>query len=262
MTGMKNDRIQITFAEMSDEYKQFVEKFEPKKTTDDCYTPPNVYEAVKNHVCRLYGVREEQIVRPFWPGGDYQREPYGEDSVVVDNPPFSILAEIIAWYNAREIPFFLFAPYLTNFTSKDACCHVITPVKITYENGAKIDTSFVTNMDDRLVVGDLELFKALEDAEKENRAKEAKVMPKYIYPDEVLTAAMVGWIVTKGIPYELKKEDAFFIRKLDSQTQAKKGIYGGGFLLSEKAAAEKAAAEKWPLSQRERQIVEMLGGRR
>ena len=28
------------------EYKEFVEKFKPKKTTDDCYTPPNIYEAV------------------------------------------------------------------------------------------------------------------------------------------------------------------------------------------------------------------------
>ena len=29
------------------EYKGFVEKFKPKKTTDDCYTPLLIYEAVK-----------------------------------------------------------------------------------------------------------------------------------------------------------------------------------------------------------------------
>lgn len=28
------------------EYDAFVEKFTPKKTTDDCYTPPLVYDAV------------------------------------------------------------------------------------------------------------------------------------------------------------------------------------------------------------------------
>lgn len=28
-------------------YKEFVDKFKPKKTTDDCYTPQIVYEAVK-----------------------------------------------------------------------------------------------------------------------------------------------------------------------------------------------------------------------
>ena len=28
------------------DYDEFIEKFKPKKTTDDCYTPPLVYEAV------------------------------------------------------------------------------------------------------------------------------------------------------------------------------------------------------------------------
>ena len=28
---------QMTFADVDEEYKQFVEKFKPKKTTDDCY---------------------------------------------------------------------------------------------------------------------------------------------------------------------------------------------------------------------------------
>ena len=38
--------IQSTFDETSEDYKAFVEKFKPKKTTDDCYTPANIYEAV------------------------------------------------------------------------------------------------------------------------------------------------------------------------------------------------------------------------
>ena len=29
-----------------DDYDGFVEKFKPKKTTDDCYTPPAVYDYV------------------------------------------------------------------------------------------------------------------------------------------------------------------------------------------------------------------------
>ena len=28
-------------------YEQFVDKFKPKKTTDDCMTPPLVYDAVR-----------------------------------------------------------------------------------------------------------------------------------------------------------------------------------------------------------------------
>lgn len=34
--------------ESNAEYEAFVDKFKPKLTTDDCYTPPEVYEVVKN----------------------------------------------------------------------------------------------------------------------------------------------------------------------------------------------------------------------
>ena len=43
------DNVQMTLADESEEYAAFVEKFKPKKTTDDCYTPPAVYEAVLNY---------------------------------------------------------------------------------------------------------------------------------------------------------------------------------------------------------------------
>lgn len=31
-----------------EDYDGFVEKFKPKKTTDDCYTPPDVYDCVSD----------------------------------------------------------------------------------------------------------------------------------------------------------------------------------------------------------------------
>jgi len=37
--------IQQTFADASPEYAAFLDKFKPKKTTDDCYTPAPVYAA-------------------------------------------------------------------------------------------------------------------------------------------------------------------------------------------------------------------------
>lgn len=40
-----------------------------------------------------------------------------------------------------------------------------------------------------------------------------------------------------------------------------KSIFGNGFLLSEKAAAEKAAAERWQLSERKWAIVRSLGAK-
>ena len=79
----------------NEEYNQFLDKFEPKKTTDDCYTPDNIYNAVADWVAEEYGINREKFIRPFYPGGDYQNEEYADDCVVVDNPPFSIIAEII-----------------------------------------------------------------------------------------------------------------------------------------------------------------------
>lgn len=65
-------------------YEEFVEKFKPKLTTDDCMTPPQVYDAVRDWVCRKYGVIPEKIIRPFWPGGDYENFAYPNDCIVLD----------------------------------------------------------------------------------------------------------------------------------------------------------------------------------
>lgn len=50
-------------------YKQFVDKFKPKQTTDDCYTPGPVYNAVLKWAAKEYGFEPNRAVRPFWPGG-------------------------------------------------------------------------------------------------------------------------------------------------------------------------------------------------
>ena len=44
-------------------YEEFVEKFKPKKTTDDCYTPPEIYEAIKDWVCKCYNIDPENVIR-------------------------------------------------------------------------------------------------------------------------------------------------------------------------------------------------------
>ena len=56
----------------TEKYKAFVDKFKPKKTTDDCYTPPYIYDAVKDWAVKEYGLEGRPIVRPFYPGGDYE----------------------------------------------------------------------------------------------------------------------------------------------------------------------------------------------
>lgn len=53
--------------EKFENYDGFVEKFKPKKTTDDCYTPPNIYNAVTDWVANEYNLDKSEFVRPFYP---------------------------------------------------------------------------------------------------------------------------------------------------------------------------------------------------
>lgn len=258
-----------------DEYEAFVEKFKPKKTTDDCYTPENVYEAIADWACMEYGIRREDIVRPFYPGGDYERFDYPENCCVLDNPPFSILAEIIRFYNAHNIRFFLFSPTLTILHGDFDYCRLITDADITYENGANVNTSFVTNLEREYIVRSMpELRRIIIAENKKNLSKVKKELPKYVYHAEVLTASMVNKMSAAGVDYRLKAKDALHIENLDAQKKSGKKIFGGGLLLSSKAAAEKAAAEKaaaekavaekavvWELSEREREWIAMLDAR-
>ena len=239
--GCETSRLdqQITLADVDHHYQAFVDKFKPKKTTDDCYTPENIYNVVLNWVVKEYGIDPNNIVRPFWPGGDYMSEDYPEGCTVVDNPPFSIITEIVNNYNSAGIKYFLFAPYLTNFTAKKRTSHIITGSNITYENDADVPTAFLTNLDVYLLRSCPDLAKQIEETNKTNIARVRKQVPKYKYPDYVVTAADLGYLAKWGIDFRVMAEDCFFIRSLESQKAHGKVIFGSGFLLSESAAAEK-----------------------
>lgn len=251
--------------EKFNDYDGFVEKFKPKKTTDDCYTPPRIYNVIKEWACNEYGIDPDKVVMPFYPGGDYEHFDYSDGAVVVDNPPFSILAKIIDFYQERSIPFFLFAPSMTILSGRksEKANAVVVDSKIIYENGATVPTSFITSFGEYAARTAPELERAIAEVAKE--LKTTKSMPKYEYPNEVLTSSMLKYMSKHGIDFRVKRSDCCRVRELDSQKAVKKGIYGTGFLLSEKAAAEKAAAEKdnaivWELSDREREIIAGLGG--
>ena len=264
--------------ELSDddeEYQEFLKKFEAKKTTDDCYTPDNIYDAVRDWAVEKYEIGNAAIVRPFYPGGDYKSEKYPSGCVVIDNPPFSIISEICEWYVSKKIRFFLFAPTLTLLgIMRGAANYVACGCGVVYENGASVNTSFVTNMGDNKIVAAADLREILDDENKKNLKKLHRELPKYSYPDEVLTATMLCYMAAHGVSLEIGDRDVYFIRALDAQKASGKGLFGSGFLLSEKAAAEKAAAEKaaaekaaaekvntdiWELSEREWKIVRGLG---
>lgn len=252
-------------------YEEFIEKFKPKKTTDDCYTPPAVYDAVKEWACNEYNIDRKRIVRPFWPGADYQKYDYKEGDVVLDNPPFSIESKIMKFYKERNIHFFLFAPGLTLmrcYPRGNFCC-IGVGAPIIYDNGAVVSTSFVTDLDQNGygVRSCPELYDIICAAVK--ASKNTQAMPKYDYSDNVLTSAMLNQYSKYGVNYHVDRKDAFYALGLDSQKEHGKSFFGGGLLLSEKAAAEKAAAEKaaaekrgkiiWELSEREKEIIKTLG---
>lgn len=255
-----------------EDYEGFVKKFQPRKTTDDCYTPPAIYEAVLSFVREDVGIPSHlEIARPFYPGGDYESYDYA-GKVVVDNPPFSILARIVKFYQERGIPFFLFAPRLTCLSGNATGTENYTAVflaasnsTLTYENGAKVQTAFVTNM-----LGDLKVWVSESLAEKIKAATTSSVksLPKYSYPDEVFKAA------DSGLCAELKidRADTLPVRVLDCQRPHKKEVFGQGLLLTSKAvkavkaakavkavkAAKNAGVFQWTLSEREKSMIAEL----
>lgn len=276
-TGEWFERTEIEGAkrqEGNEEYNAFLEKFEEAKTTDDCYTPPNIYEAVAEWVAKEYNLDRASFIRPFYPGGDYQKEDY-TGKIVVDNPPFSILAEIEKWYNDRGIKYFLFSPNTSVLQGGRRACAVGVGAQITYENGAQVLTSFVTTLDENQVRTAPDLYQTIAKIDRENT--KGRELPKYEYPPEVLTGTKLGYLSKYGQDFRAKPEEVSErISTLDSQKDTGKSIFGGGFLLSEKKAAEIKAAKEaadhfkdnrekeekaptiWELSDREWEIVKSL----
>ncbi len=220
----------------SDDYLLFLKKFEKKKTTDDCYTPPKIYRVVLDWVFKNCEIPENpEVIRPFYPGGDYLRESYKPNTVVIDNPPFSILSKITRHYLERNIKFFLFAPHLTLIGSNQDFTAVVVGAALTYENGAKVSTSFLTNM-----LGDLALITAPDlrrlilEADKKPTNPPP---PKYKYPANVITSTLAGALAGAGVSFSLKRNERLHIRELQSQKRAGKAIFGSGYLVSDPTAA-------------------------
>jgi hypothetical protein len=252
------------------DYEGFVEKFEPKKTTDDCYTPKHVMDLIINYVNEKYPLEGKKIVRPFYPGGDFESIDYTEDMVVIDNPPFSIITKICKHYIANGVKFFLFCPHLTALGSDIDCTHIIASADITYENGATIKTAFVSNLfGDIKIIGDADLHQRFKDLAASKKVN----LPKYEYPDHIITVSKIAYCVEKGIDLIFDKKDLQHYRQMDAQKKHGKALFGSGFIGSDKAAAATAAATAaaaaaaknkdnviiWELSEREKRLISKLG---
>ena len=238
-------------------YNEFVEKFKPKLTTDDCYTPKEIHDAVVKFVDRkVFKLNGHIAVRPFYPGGDFENFDYPENCIVLDNPPFSILARIVTFYLERGIKFWLYAPHLTLFSylNRQGVTAVVINSDIKFENGAIICIGFITNVwpKDEIFTTEPLLRRYLSFVQKKGTPSKNK--PVISFPDNVVSSALLGKVAAHGVRLSCPRNEALFIRKLD----AGKGIFGGGVLMSERMAAERMAAERICLSERERAIVDAM----
>ena len=231
------------------DYESFVDKFKPKKTTDDCYTPEPVYDAVLSWLKENANIEGKKIIRPFWPGEDYTQWDYPDDCIVVDNPPFSIMSQIKKFYIERGIKFFLFANHLTlagSYSNKETL--IITYNDIVYHNGAIVRTSFITNMDefsDYSVISSLSLREKIQNAQV---PKDKKNISKYERPDNIITISDISYLIDKGITFEIKKNECISVKDTINHDGTKVQIFGKGFLvnnnIAERIKAERIKAER------------------
>ena len=251
-----------TREEVINDYDAFMDKHDKKKTTDDCYTPTEVYDCVLKFASGLMDLTGRQVVRPFYPGGDYKNFVYPETGVVIDNPPFSIITQIVRWYEANDIKYFLFAPHLTCFNSW-ATCTILTDANIKYANGAIVKTSFVTNF-----IDDPKVWLCASLKNELNAIAGVKEHPteKKNYPPNAINSAQVGKFLSRGLELKIPKDECVLIGNLDELKRVDMKIFGGGILFSDRIAdvlsSFKADIERdVELSPREKRIIEQLNNK-
>ena len=124
--------------------------------------------------------------------------------------------------------------------------HIICDCQIVYENGAIVKTSFVTSYGGDVVAQSQPELTQLVNAESARlRHEKARELPKYEYPWNVLTAAMLQKYSKYGVDYKVHRGECERISTLDAQHNAGKAVFGGGLLLcSRKGRSRKGRSRK------------------
>ena len=136
----------------------------------------------------------------------------------------------------------LFAPGLVIFRRKGLACAICSDTQIIYENGAVVRTGFLTNLEPAVARSAPDLYREITKAIKEKKAMQKKKIRKLEFPHELITASQINSMSKHGVSFKIMPEDCSErTSKLDMMDGS---IFGGGYLLSEKAIAEKAIAEK------------------
>ena len=215
-------------------YEEFVGKFDRyhAKSTDDCYTPNEIYEVVLDWCMEHLHIVDRPVVRPFYPGGDFENFEYPENCVVVDNPPFSIFSKIFNWYNERGIDFFLFAPSLMSI--RRGVTFVSVDAGIIYQNGAIVNTAFVTNMmGDLLAITAPDLSAKI--SETTRKLHNITTFKKYSYPKNVLRASTLNTLARRGIHFSVSASEGTIVRKT---TTKKREDFGNSIILCDRKRKE------------------------
>ena len=115
----------------------------------------NVYSStvrncVKNHVLSTYStiLTGYTAIEPFYNGDDYTTVDY-TNKVVVDEPPFNQIMDILNYYRTNGVYFFLYIPALCNVTelTRHGRALIDTGVPLTKQNDVTTFTSFITNLE-------------------------------------------------------------------------------------------------------------------
>lgn len=242
------------------DYESFVKKFAYKpRTTDDCYTPQDVYEAVLRYVGTLVDMDGKCVLRPFYPGGDYENAEYPDNGIVIDNPPFSILAKIVKFYLANDVPFFLFGSGMTimQFCKYGATAVIIGGDGVKFTNGAVVRINFTTNLKpDIMAMTAPELKDMIAACPSQN---EKANLPKYAYPANVVSVSMMQTISSGGVKFEIPRNESQPISGLDLHPKGKGALFGDHLLVSQAQAQAQAQVQRTihiALSEREQRIVD------
>lgn len=115
----------------------------------------NVYSStirncVKNHVLSTYSstLSGYTAIEPFYNGNDYTAIDY-TNKVVVDEPPFSQLMDILNYYRTNGVYFFLYIPALCDITALTRHNRTLidTGATLIKQNDVTTFTSFITNLE-------------------------------------------------------------------------------------------------------------------
>ena len=132
---------------------------------------------------------------------------------------------------------------------------IIADADIIYDNGAVVRTGFITNLP-----SDIRIWccPQLKQAIMKAQETPSKAKKGFVYPDNIVTAATLGKLAAHATEFIVRKKSCQYIHDSDSAKAQGRSLYGGGFILSDRAAAERAAASRLNISPRERLLIEHL----